>query len=184
MSQQARKQVLYTHMSGLSLCLAFLSQEEEMMSQQKEIQVLVALEESHWRAIMNILLLECQRKGGDWLRWGESINFVIESAIQSAIDEARMSSAILHPEGSESKTSKEIGASRETAVDVGHDGPSCPKCGGPMYQVGTYEELPWHVYQCSRCGERHNVEMSRSEMIKRGDYSFLEDWEMGMVDDL
>jgi len=154
------------------------------MSQQKELQVLVALGESHWRAIMNILLLECQRKGGDWLRWGESVNSIIESAIQSAIGRARISPAVSQPAGSESKTGKQIGASDETAVGADYACPSCPICGGPMYQAGTYELLPLNAYQCSRCGETQDVEMSRREMIERGDYSFLEDWEMGMVDDL
>ena len=154
------------------------------MSQQKELQVLVALEESHWKAIMDILLIECRRKGGDWPRWGESIRSIIEFAIQSAIDKAKMPSATPHLGDSEGKRSKGISVSRETAVDAGYDGPSCPECGGPMYQAGTYEEIPRHIYQCRRCGATHDVEMSRREMIEQGDYSFLDYWEMGMVDDL
>ncbi len=148
--------------------------QEETMPQQREPRIPVTLEESHWRAIGNILLLECQSRGGDWLRWGESINSIIESAVQLATSGVGIPPPIPNPGGPESETGKESGASHEISVGVGHGGPSCPRCGGPMYEAGTYEELGWQVYKCRVCRGTH-IEVSGSGMIERGDDGFLED---------
>lgn len=52
--------------------------------------------------------------------------------------------------------------------------PRCEKCGEPMFQTGENE----HYYECAKCGEWRFREPTNRELAERGDWSFLEDWEV------
>jgi hypothetical protein len=148
------------------------------MPEKEDMQISVSLSESHWRAILEILRSTVRARDGAWARWGEYIDFSIEAAIQDArMSSIDMASPSEKQEGSSTST-------RGTLENVGYVGPRCPRCGSPMYAVGEYEALSSHIYQCTRCDETISIPMTRDERISRGDYDFLEDWEMGMVDDL
>lgn len=136
------------------------------MSQEGEMPVSVTLSESNWKAILWILRVACLLKGDDWMRWQQGVS----QSVLAAIEETRAAS--LTPSATKTK---------ET---YSHYEPTCPECGGPFRQIGTDYNLAQHIYECGRCGYSSYNPMSREEMIEEGDYSFLEDWEMHMVDDL
>lgn len=128
--------------------------------------VSVILSENGWRAILKILHPVCQARGGDWIRWEQEVSKIILTAIE------------------ETRAAELTPGPVRAAKTYGPWGPICPFCGRTMTKSSTDGALSSHIYECSRCGETTYVQMSREERIAEGDYGFLEDWEMGMEDDL
>lgn len=118
--------------------------------------VKVALTESDWRRIVEILEAVCPPWGAESLRWQEETNKVILTAIQE------VRAAISLPDDPSLDES-----------DFEFKLP-CSKCGQPMYQVGEDE----HYYECSSCDHWMFLEPTNRERAEQGDWSWLEDWEL------
>jgi len=64
------------------------------MAHSSSVQVSVTLSEDNWRAILEILRIACQLKGGDWIEWQQSISWTVQSAIRKAKSSSQQAPAL------------------------------------------------------------------------------------------
>lgn len=139
------------------------------MSKREEPQISVTLQESHWLAIIDIILQVSQKRGGQWPRWGRYITSVIKNAVRFA--------------------SERGGVPSNVAGDGGRAEPLCPRevlavhseIGGQDRAVVIEREQARAVFHrgrrgtITRDGDRYVFQVQTTAEFKAGKWPLAED---------
>lgn len=158
------------------------------MPRREGSEVAVTLEECHWRAIADIVIQVCRKRGGAWLLWGRSIGSAIDVAIDGARAQRGMSpTGALQKHGSgpsdpsdRSCAYSQIGdqgrpviVRRERAeamIRRGRKGTVLHQAGRYVFQVQTTEEFKCDKWPLDQHEGYHGwVEVDSQKQVVAGD---------------